>query len=64
MENQLKETTIVSRPKDTSLEAYKVWVMGIDRRHPQESTKMIFTETEWATGWREYWEEGANYFGG
>ena len=64
MENQYKETTNLSRPKDNSLEAYKVWILTADHRLTQINTRMKFTEAEWVAGWREYWEEGANYFRG
>jgi hypothetical protein len=59
MERQLNTETYASRPRDKSLEAYIVWIMGERILHDHPET--IFTEAEWIAAWKEYWEEGSNY---
>ena len=47
----------VSRPKDKSLEAYKVWVKEIASRLTTNDSEIALTEQEWILSWKEYWKE-------
>jgi len=47
---------VLSRPKDTSLEAYKAWMIEISRRLTTEKAGMKLTEEQWKANWKEYWK--------
>ena len=59
MKSQRNEMETVSRPRDKSIEAYKVWTMEIAQRLVTEPTAIQLTEAEWITSWKEYWKENA-----
>ena len=47
----------VSRPKDRSLEAYKVWMLDIYKKLTTQQGKIKLTEEDWIANWTEYWKE-------
>lgn len=57
MNNQRDNRNDFPGPKDRSLEAYKVWFMGVIKRLTKEGTEIKLTEAEWIASWKEYWEE-------
>jgi len=57
MNTQLQNRTTFSRPRDTSVEAYKAWIMEIAQRLTTAKEVIQFTENEWLTNWKEYWQE-------
>lgn len=57
MNTQLQNRTTISRPRDKSVEAYKVWIMEIAQRLTTAKELIQFTENEWLTSWKEYWQE-------
>jgi hypothetical protein len=57
MNTQLQNRTTFSRPRDKSVEAYKAWIMEIAQRLTTAKELIQFTEKEWLTSWKEYWQE-------
>lgn len=57
MNTQLQNRTTFSRPRDRSVEAYKAWIMEIAQRLTTAKEMIQFTENEWLTNWKEYWQE-------
>ena len=57
MEHKSKKQETLSRPKDRSLEAYKIWVIAAAKRLMTEAADIQFTEEEWTRYWKEYWRE-------
>jgi hypothetical protein len=57
MNAQLQNRTTFTRPRDTSVEAYKAWIMEIAQRLTTAKEMIHFTEKEWLTNWKEYWQE-------
>jgi hypothetical protein len=57
MENKSDKRVQVSRPKDRSLEAYKLWMMDIYKQITTKKSKIKLTEEDWIANWKEYWEE-------
>lgn len=57
MQNILHQKVTVSRTKDTSLEAYKAWVMEIARRLTTAETEIKLTEQEWIENWKAFLKE-------
>jgi hypothetical protein len=55
-EIQSKQNT-VTRPKDPSLGAYKVWIMELCRQLTTKEICILFTEEEWRANWKAYWNE-------
>lgn len=60
MESQPDNRQTFPGPRDMSLEAYKVWFMGVVKRLTREGTEIKLTEDEWIESWKEYWEGGFN----
>jgi hypothetical protein len=59
METERHNKGTVSRPRDQSVEAYKVWMMEIAERLTTGKNKIELTEAEWRLHCREYWKEKA-----
>lgn len=59
MEDLKSKAVTVSRPKDTSLAAYKAWIMELCQRLTTKEICILFTEEEWIASWKAYWEEQA-----
>ena len=57
MEEIQSKPITVSRPKDTSLAAYKDWIMELCRRLTTKEICIIYTEEEWLAIWKAYWKE-------
>jgi len=57
MNTQLQHRTTISRPRDKSVEAYKAWIMEIAQWLTTAKELIQFTEKEWLTSWKEYWQE-------
>ena len=60
MKSQRGEMETVSRPRDKSVEAYKLWILEIAGKLTTEQSKLQLTETEWAANWKDYWNEEHN----
>jgi hypothetical protein len=46
-----------SRPKDTSLAAYKAWITELAKRLTSNQSVPELTEPEWIATWKAYWKE-------
>ena len=57
MNSRTIERVTLSAPTDQSLRAYKAWVRDIAARLTTPESALTFTETEWVTFWKEFWEE-------
>ena len=60
MEEQQNSPLVTTRPKDKSLEAYKVWVRELIRRFTTSDSDIQLTEREWRENWKGYWKEHAD----
>lgn len=47
----------VSRPKDTSLAAYKEWVTALCERFTRQKICIKLSEEQWTADWKAYWDE-------
>ena len=47
---------ILSRPKDRSLEAFKIWMTEIAERLTTQKVMINLTEEEWKKNWKEFWQ--------
>ena len=56
MDNKAYKAFFVSRPKDGSLEAYKVWMTEIAERLTGDKTGIKWTEEEWIANWKKFWQ--------
>jgi hypothetical protein len=57
MENKPHKKFAVPRPKDKSLEAYKVWIMEIAKRLTTDRMGIKWTKEEWIANWKKFWQE-------
>ncbi|HLO15221.1 MAG TPA: hypothetical protein VK206_10355 [Anaerolineales bacterium] len=57
MKTEYSERAEPSRPKDRSLESYKVWMTGIAKRLTTQKSMIQLTEEEWRKNWNEYWQQ-------
>ena len=55
-ETQSKPVTLL-HPEDTSLAAYKDWILDLCKRLTTKETCILFTEEEWVANWKAYWKE-------
>ena len=60
MEEQQKNRIAPTRPKDKSLEAYKIWIRELMRQFTTSDAAIQLTEGEWRENWQEYWKEHPN----
>jgi len=58
MEEAQSQPVYISRPKDTSLAAYKFWIMELCKRLTTQEICIVFSEEEWIASWKAYWKEG------
>lgn len=56
MEANSNSRETFSRPKDRSLEAYKVWISEIAGRLTTQKTMFKLTEEEWRKSWQDFWQ--------
>ncbi|HEX6033613.1 MAG TPA: hypothetical protein VFY83_04225 [Anaerolineales bacterium] len=59
MEDKQGKPVMISRPRDTSLAAYKAWILELCQRLTTKEICIIFTDEEWIDNWKAYWEEQA-----
>lgn len=57
MEEIPSQPVSVSHPKDTSLNAYKLWIRELCRRLTTQEICIVYTEEEWIASWKAYWKE-------
>jgi hypothetical protein len=57
METRPEKRDPPSRPRDRSLESYKVWIADIADRLTTDKSKLNMTEAEWIQSWKEYWKQ-------
>ncbi len=55
MRSDTRET--LARPKDRSLEAFKIWMTEIAERLTTQKTMIRLTEDEWRKNWKEFWQQ-------
>jgi hypothetical protein len=55
METKLPKAVASSYPKDRTLNAYKAWITKIAKRLTTANSELKFTEAEWLTYWKEFW---------
>ena len=45
--------TILSRPKDKTLESFKAWIREINKKFGGKET---LTDEQYETGWKKFWK--------
>ena len=60
MKNKPNHRVTFSRPRDKSVESYKIWIMEIAQRLTTGKNMIELTEAEWIANWKEYWNEESN----
>jgi hypothetical protein len=57
MEEIQSKPITLSRPKDTSLDAYKAWMMELCKRLTTKEICIVLSDEEWIANWNAYWKE-------
>jgi hypothetical protein len=57
MEDIQSKPITLSHPKDTSLAAYKAWMLELCKRFTTKEICIVLSEEEWIASWQAYWKE-------
>jgi sulfur relay (sulfurtransferase) DsrC/TusE family protein len=61
MELRTSTRETLSRPKDRSLEAFKLWMTEIAERLTTQKEMIKLTDEEWKKNWKEFWQQKSNF---
>lgn len=57
MDTPKKTPVILSRPKDTSLQAYKAWILEIAEKMTGKPAVNNLSDDQWVKKWQEFWSK-------